>query len=112
MRAQRISLATESPGSSSHGICPTSTAAGAGTGPSPAHAAPYMAPQPLLKAVVSAAVEALEELAERCTLSATCIAKQHGFCDLLGGGDHLKGLPLLSYVERVVGYRSVVADGA
>ena len=71
-----------------------------------------MGPQLLLTAVVSAAVEALEELADRCALSATCSAKQRGFCDLLGGDDHWKGLPRLSHVERVVGYRSVVADGA
>ena len=71
-----------------------------------------MAPQLPLTAVGAAALEALEELAERCTLSATCSDKQRGFSDILGGGDHLKGLPLLSHVERVVGYRSVVADGA
>ena len=86
--------------------------AGAGTGPSPAHAATYMAPQPLLKAVVSAAVTAAEEVANRCALSATFMAKHHAFCVLLGDGDHWKGMPSLSHVELVVGYRSVVADGA
>ena len=68
--------------------------------------------QRLLTAVGAAAVEALEEVANRRALSATCIAKHCTFGDLLGGGDRLKGLPLLSHVERVVGYRPVVADGA
>ena len=71
-----------------------------------------MAPQLLLTAVVSAALQALEELADRCALSATCSAKPGSFSDLLGGVDHLKELPLLSHVELVVGYRSVAADGA
>ena len=71
-----------------------------------------MAPQPLLAAVVSAAVTAAEEVANRRALSATCMAKHHAFCVLLGGGDHWKGMPSLSHVELVVGYRSVVADGA
>ena len=71
-----------------------------------------MAPQPLLKDVVSAAVTAAEEVANRRALSATCMAKHHAICVLLGGGDHWKGMPSLSHVERVVGHRSVVADGA
>ena len=71
-----------------------------------------MAPQPLLKAVVSAAVEALDEVINRPALSATYTARHHAICVLLGGGDHWKGLPSLSHVELVVGYRSVVADGA
>ena len=71
-----------------------------------------MAPQLMLTAVVSAAVTAAEEVANRRTLSATCIARHHAICVLLGGGDHWKGLPSLSHVELVVGYRSVVADGA
>ena len=107
-----ITCDTESTGSGSLGLCPTSTATGAGTGPSPAHAAPYMAPQQLLKAVVSAAVEALDEVINRPALSATYMARHHAICVLLGGGDHWKGLPRLSHVGRVVGYRSVVAEGA
>ena len=71
-----------------------------------------MAPQPLLKAVVSAAVEDLDEVINRPALSATYTARHHAICVLLGGGDHWKGLPLLSHVERVVGCRSVVAEGA
>ena len=71
-----------------------------------------MAPQPLLKAVGAAAVEALEEVANRRALTASSIAKHRTFRVLLGGGDHWEGLPLLSHVELVVGYRSVVADGA
>ena len=66
----------------------------------------------MLTAVVSAAVTAAEEVANRRALSATCMAKHHAICVLLGGGDHWKGLPSLSHVELVVGYRSVVADGA
>ena len=71
-----------------------------------------MAPQPLLKAVVSAAVEALDEVINRPALSATYTARHHAICVLLGGGDHLKGLPSLRHFRLVVGCRSVVAEGA